>query len=89
MKYNLNIQEIDTWNKENPDEQYTYQQCEEVLDEQIEFALEGLQETLGEKIDWWSSQYNWESDNALPDSSFFDYKGEFNALVVDKYHGKD
>ena len=42
MKYNLNIQEIDTWNKENPDEQYTYQQCEEILDEQIEFALEGL-----------------------------------------------
>jgi len=59
------------------------------LDEQIEFALEGLQETLVEKIEWWSNQYNWESDNALPDSSFFDYKGEFNALVVDKYHGKD
>ena len=52
MTYKINTQAVDTWNKENPDEQFTYQECEDRLDEQIDDAVEGLRETINDKIEW-------------------------------------
>ena len=62
MTYNITNQDIETWNKENPDE-----------------------ETIYDKLDWYRNQYNWEECSGHPNESFFDYRGEFNDLVIDKF----
>tara|TARA_B100000700_G_scaffold6949_1_gene7282 strand:- start:1572 stop:1859 length:288 start_codon:yes stop_codon:yes gene_type:complete len=86
MTYNITNQDIETWNKENPDEEpITLKQCVEHLDEQVEEALESLKETIYDKLDWYRNQYNWEVGSGHPNESFFDYRGEFNDLVIDKF----
>ena len=83
MTYKINTQAVDTWNKENPDEQFTYQECEDRLDEQIDDAVEGLRETINNKIEWWSNLNNWSELDDPADC--FDYRCEFNTLVVDRF----
>ena len=50
----INVKLIDEWNKDNPYDSYSYEECEKGLEEGIPQIAEAMLESFLEKMDEWN-----------------------------------
>ena len=87
MKINEAIiyQNIDTWNKENPEETFTYEEVQSGLEEAVEGAVEGIIDSFLEK--YYEGHFYVETDYITSDAvNYTDaIDGEdFKSLVLEQ-----
>ena len=85
MTCKIDVQADDDWNKEYPDDKYTYQECEKALTEGCDAAAWDLFETLMEKLreeDLDPAYFDLCGD-AVKDTQSFDSQ-QFNGLVCQR-----
>ena len=86
LKEIINPQAIDEWNKENPDDSYSFEECEKGLKEGIPQIAEAMLESVLEKMEEWNwslepEYMDWCGD-AVRDTNAVD-REEVECLVKD------
>ena len=90
MNYKINKQAIEKWNKENhEDDHFTYEQCVEIVDGQIENSLEKFKGRIQDEFKRFEEDRNWEYGVGidLPEEIFDE--SVLNDLVLNRYHKEE